>query len=122
MKKQKVKAPIASESSATPTPGPWRTGEGSQWGAHNAIYCSPEQENNPGRRLAIFYTPGTPSDSITPEDRANARLAAAAPELLAVCERVLVDLGVYDDGLVTKIAHTTVDRIRAAIAKAKGLG
>lgn len=47
--------------------------------------------------------------------RANARLIAAAPDLLAALHQMLNDLTDGDDE-----AHTAVKRARAAIAKATG--
>lgn len=47
------------------------------------------------------------------EDEDNARLIAAAPELLEALEAVLKAVGPYDSGL-------PVEQIKAAIAKAKG--
>jgi hypothetical protein len=52
-----------------------------------------------------------------PEDQrdANARLIAAAPELLAACEELLIYLSDWDDD-----ESETCVRARAAIAKAEG--
>ena len=118
--KQKTKAtkPLAPSVIGTPTPGPWRTGGGSESGAANAIYVNYETERSPGRRLAIFYTPSVPASySITPEDRANARLAAAAPALLAIC-KMLVD---WDyTGLATAGMREIIAAAHAAIAACEG--
>lgn len=51
----------------------------------------------------------------TDEDRANAYLIAAAPELFAACTLALVRL---EDG--TEVSATIARHLRAAIAKAKG--
>lgn len=56
-----------------------------------------------------------------PESEANARLIAAAPELLEACEDALaatVNESTYPDGPC--IAKEIRDLMRAAIAKAKG--
>jgi len=73
----------------THTPGPWRVERG-------AIV------NEAGDVLAsVPYTLGDDSD------RANARIMAAAPELLAACEDVLA-------------GRVDLDQVRAAVAKTKG--
>jgi len=59
------------------------------------------------------------------QERANARLIASAPELLAALEVVLSSTcgNVGDDGYegCIKIEAKALDRARAAIAKAKGV-
>ena len=87
------------------TPGPWAAVEG-----HRNIHIL-----SPGRRGKQLVAPvekvvGYDADP-TPEAWANARLIAAAPELLAACAMVLDDPG------LTSAAN---DVIRAAVAKATG--
>jgi hypothetical protein len=54
-------------------------------------------------------------------DTANARLIAAAPDLLAACEAVLSNLDHLSDVWGQEgVTRTVQDRLRAAIAKAKG--
>jgi hypothetical protein len=55
------------------------------------------------------------------ENEANARLIAAAPDLLAACEAVLSNLDHLSDVWGQEgVTRTVQDRLRAAIAKAKG--
>jgi hypothetical protein len=82
------------------TPGPW------EWrGDEGGWFLVPGV-------LAICNTDGTPGDDVI--DRANARLIAAAPDLLAALEGLflLLDAG----SLYEPQAYAA----RAAIAKAKG--
>ena len=82
------------------TPGPW----------HVATYgCSPDY-------FAIKQGPCTLATKITTEQ--DARLIAAAPELLAALSE-LVD---YDEGSSEEGSYGSevMERCRAAIAKAKG--
>ena len=77
------------------TPGPWHIMEGTDW-----VIVSPEVS------VAAVYTPRG-----DPEVRqANARLIAAAPDMLAALEGLIHD---FDRLKAEEIA-------RAAIAKAKG--
>ena len=101
----------------THTPGPWhfhceegrRAGciydrEDSEWALFRVIASDrviPED-----KRKSPYFT-------INAQDIANARLAAAAPELLSALEFVLSDLNTTLDPEAALI-------IRAAIAKAKG--
>ena len=93
------------------TPGPWRVSEDLGTCDGIEIYAGINEylisNVNPNR----------------PQFEANARLIAAAPELLAACEGVL---GVLNHGTPTKEDGTPnthwkhIDIIRAAIAKATG--
>jgi hypothetical protein len=88
------------------TPGPWHVGEadGSLWvSGHdtNANVLCEIVGRDEGLR------PGT--TDLTPEDCANARLIAAAPELLAACEQLL-SRGIAD--------ASTMKRAAAAVARA----
>lgn len=53
-------------------------------------------------------------------NEANAHLIAAAPDLLAVCRLMLRDVGDGGPGTHDYVSMYTVERIRAAIAKAEG--
>ena len=53
--------------------------------------------------------------SVRDEGMANARLIAAAPELLEALERTLIDVEIM------RVPLPSIDRIMAAITKAKGL-
>jgi hypothetical protein len=89
------------------TPGPWEIGDHMQiWSDH----CDgPLAETIPNAKPGV--------------NESNARLIAAAPELLAACEGVL---GVLNHGTPTKEDGTPnthwkhIDIIRAVIAKATG--
>lgn len=93
------------------TPGPWeaRKSEWCEWDVH-----VPARES---RGLLYIIAGDVGGDSSgpmygTPED--NARLIAAAPELLDACEKAVVWL----DGWAS--AEPIVTELRAAIAKATG--
>ncbi len=74
------------------------------------------------REIAFVATCGTFSGG---EGRANARLFHAAPDMLAALEaaemtlRWLIELGKLE-GLSARFVVAEIDRISAAIAKAKG--
>ena len=101
------------------TPGPWvkrkfPTGRGGipVWWILDSI---PDRD---GQVIAnaICYTAGTNDDV-----DANAALLEAAPDLLAACEKVLMNLDYLratwgDEG----VTRTVADAVRAAVAKAKG--
>jgi hypothetical protein len=97
-------------SNATHTPGPWhvRSSEGQQ---SHVVYAA----DNYAIANATTYHGQHPLHCA----EANARLIAAAPELLAACEAALPELDFVSDGLGEGF-HTVVDGLRAAIAKAKG--
>jgi len=54
------------------------------------------------------------------EARANARLIAAAPDLLEMLQEMIADSDDVDDGKLPRISAATLVRARQAIAKAKG--
>lgn len=81
----------------THTPGPWEcSGIAIMAGGHCIATCDTEAANT--------------SDKI---NKANARLIAAAPDLLALVQEVLSDE-------LASLAPGTIERARAAIAKATG--
>ncbi len=80
------------------TPGPWEETYGKK------IYAN-------GRVVAEVMTHEREHED---EDSANARLIAAAPEMLAAIQCALKDLGTGFDGM------PSVGMCRAAIAKATG--
>jgi hypothetical protein len=57
------------------------------------------------------------ADYFSEPSEADARLIAAAPDLLAACEAMLVELDEWEQELGR---HPACDLARAAIAKAKG--
>ena len=92
------------------TPGPWtlepsciRGGDRSR----SLVICGPGRVS--GRSPAEHG-----------EDEANARLIAAAPELLQACREALADLEGYLAEWETDPALETVQELRAVIAKATG--
>jgi hypothetical protein len=88
------------------TPGPW---------IYDDRYVNVIAED--GRAIA-----GRPAwSSLSPDsEEADARLIAAAPELLEACEAALfaLDCAINLQGL--QLLIPTADKVRAAIAKAKG--
>lgn len=98
------------------TPGPWRVEEGTTlvWGA-----CNPDDRTTYGMGYPVasmeqqrrWDRSGEPT---TDTQDANARLIAAAPDLLAACEA-------YAEAYDAATGTIHVDpAIRAAIARAKG--
>jgi hypothetical protein len=88
------------------TPGPWEHDEsgGLVPGSHEwHVYANSAPV---GKRLPAIC-----------DSEANARLIAAAPELLAALQLILDD---YDNGYDTVLQFKAVDATRAAIAKATG--
>ncbi len=69
-----------------------------------------------GDRPFICWT-GTPERKLE-EARANARLIAAAPEMLEVCEHALSVLNAKEIDALQ--AFTMVERLKAVINKARG--
>ena len=99
------------------TPGPWRVQK-----HHRASTFEPELSIDADKRfIADIGLP--PKDS---EDRANARLIAAAPELLKAAYSILNLEGAAVAAVVGYKAHHGIDvkyhfdKVRAAIAKAEG--
>jgi hypothetical protein len=98
------------------TPGPWSDEHLSQHERSTII----------GGRLRLIKTDGVivaflPQWLDTPEEtseaRANARLIAAAPDLLAVCQELEESVEYWSE---YDVPLGIADRIRAAIAKATG--
>jgi hypothetical protein len=96
------------------TPGPWtdESGDGSKWGVFDAD----------GRAVALAQQiVSLRVDVYQAERTANARLIAAAPDLLAALVECVVDMQATEDfyGPHTK-AQEVMAAARAAIAKAEG--
>lgn len=99
------------------TPGPWWIEDISKGCDFPLIHGADYSE------VAIAY----PGDTLGKEPRldamyANARLIAAAPDLLAACKMALRDLVDFLDGLPDGIRSddsATTEALRAAIAKAE---
>ena len=93
---------------ATHTPGPWSI---VNWGeATDHPYIVPAKENPETQRESKIC------DVYNPESEANARLIAAAPELLELCKEAVE---VYYDAGLDNTDHV-VKRMKSAIAKAEG--
>lgn len=95
------------------TPGTWKTG-----GIMTRVEVRPEGWNVP-MCIADCHAKYSPESGA--ERVANARLIAAAPDLLEACEAVAEVLGKLPigDPLIGE-AHTACKKARAAIAKATG--
>lgn len=99
------------------TPGPWHTGEGQ---ANRIVYAP--------NGYAICDTKVFHCYSTTHEDKANARLIAAAPDLLEALEAIqaYADVALAKPELfggieaVRNLRGPAFDDARAAIAKATG--
>lgn len=98
------------------TPGPWKLSNDAQG---PCIVMHPTLEGVAIASLTNIHEPVNGFVEIeaagAPERTANARLIAAAPELLAACETMLALIGPHDTGLAS-----AANLMRAAIAKAKG--
>lgn len=117
-----------SQSSSSPTtghtPGPWLLTEDKQ--AVYALMSNPDERSiRRGHPAEInrFYA-GLHCDRACPiaELHANARLIAAAPDLLAACEYLVAwhTPGDLPEGMRGSHFAKRMERARAAIAKAKG--
>jgi hypothetical protein len=100
----------------THTPGPWRTCLLSyqQGGRGQVVAEVPTCFGTIAVRADPVY-PCPSKDKLDAEGQANARLIAAAPDMLAACESALERI----DGM--NEAMHIVDELRSAIAKAKGV-
>ena len=99
------------ETTAQHTLGPWET---------RGFVISKDYYGRYGHRSVAIVSASTGMCTVA-EARANARLIAAAPDLLAACEATLnaMDAGVIN-GSVAIITAPIKSSLRAAIAKAKG--
>ncbi len=89
------------------TPGPWKNLE-------NRITSSG------GEICEIFALEGDDRHSKYEEANANARLIAAAPELLQILQSIVEDVGYGGGGAL--LCDQFLSRARAVIAKAEGGG
>ena len=94
------------------TPGPWTMHPRFDDGAEVCAIA-------PVAWCSVASTVGSSGDQSidAAEARANARLIAAAPDLLRALEAAICDHFDFEDG---RLSGNTVATIRAAIAKAKG--
>lgn len=98
------------------TPGPWRIDPG-----HSVLSIVAGDERIAAVSTVYYWQPFTATDA------ANARLIAAAPELLATLKRAWLALSwcaplVPDNDPMREKCATVWDECQAAIAKAEGRG
>lgn len=105
-------------SEAKHTPGPWVIGGQSEGGKYINI--------NGGGRIIARVMFSKPTDPF-PADDANARLIAAAPDLLEALKKCRSELHLLKDGSVggvpntiAALIHERIELADAAIAKATG--
>ena len=92
------------------TPGPWRDDSTHVRTAINSIATA----NNKRKHIAMINITKNPEYEITIEEHeANARLIAAAPDLLEALESIV-------GGSTQRVSAELHTRAQAAIAKAKG--
>ena len=98
----------------THTPGPWHI-------IHEPTlntYHIRVEDLDAAPVASLFYSSGGSRPQLSRElIDANARLIAAAPDLLAACERMVRD---QDRPVFSADFRGAVDELRAAIAKAQG--
>ncbi len=103
---------MTDETTGKHTPGPWEVGDGGVRGSEHTIYCS----DRTGSAVATVKFEPIDLTGRSPHERAaNARLIAAAPDLLAACKMV-ADIAVS----WSPITPGDIAQVRAAIAKAEG--
>ena len=92
------------------TPGPWEDGR------HGVIYATRGADRIPIISVIEYIGPrhGWMRDADIPTFKANARLVAAAPDLLSACAAMLCTWGSDDEDAIIAAR----DQARAAIVKA----
>lgn len=95
------------------TPGPWQVWYG---GLDGDTYFTIGSKYGDVSGVVCDYA--VPSPRPSAEVRANARLIAAAPDLLAACQAALP----YVEQMPWPAPERVVDAVRAAVAKATGQG
>ena len=97
------------------TPGPW-------FATRNIAYWE-VVPNNPGMGVPWTVADICPSDPGNPDgglQEANARLIAAAPEMLEAIEETLQSVVMNRLHDTIEISRDAIELLRAALAKAKG--
>lgn len=108
------------------TPGPWRVDETKALGAYGVWtdYATHPGHDGAGYPSLVCSMVPTVKSEITREQRdANARLIAAAPDLLAACQESLAFISEIDFALLAELLDgrdSLLERLQAAVAKAKG--
>jgi hypothetical protein len=113
------------------TPGPWKVTESTASDGAINLYAETDWPvNTPGQRSLASMTGSAYTNPkkhyFNPEtleaNRANARLIAAAPDMLEALREILNEAEAYADYLRSKALdeelERTIDQARAAIAKA----
>lgn len=90
------------------TPGPWRVND-----AEGYVYADAGDDEASREHVEVGYLGRLVAESVPKGDRL---LIAAAPDLLAACERMV---HAYDDEDEECIAQA-IRKVRAAVAKARG--
>ena len=91
------------------TPGPWHVGEERGF-ANNRVWAVDRKHP-----IAMLLSQGMSPPDLDPEAQANAKLIAAAPDLLAALETLCKALAPIR---ATKATLEAYDKAKAAIAKA----
>lgn len=115
-------APTATPAAAAHTPGPWRIITQTPYGTPYPIHkIFGKTENGHDRYITEI---NLISDELAQEEKANARLIAAAPDMLAALEDLFTHCAMvhkhWGDNSNQKEADAAIKAARAAIAKAKG--
>ncbi len=96
------------------TPGPWVIKQGS----YGALWAGPAKLDHPGREAAQYAAER--GQDMLAQRWANAQLIAAAPDLLALCERLLGFAYHYGSTEAVLSAEGLFVSTRETITKAKG--
>jgi len=102
-------------SEAKHTSGPWNVHGTNETGT--LIASDAAEHENITASIAVAQPRG---EEWTKEEEANARLIAAAPELLAALESVCNWADMFRDSLAYESGRSQIDAARAAIQKATG--
>ena len=98
------------------TPGPWAAYDAGS--KHRTLISSNCEDYAPTKNGGVFVAVAQ-----GPDNRANARLIAAAPDLYAALEEVTAELAEFADITINGEADThmtgMVERARAALSKAR---
>lgn len=104
-------------SEAKHTKGPWTTDEDDHDAPHQNIKVKAGKHHT----VCTVWIDDAPVRNFNSAQQANARLIAAAPELLAALKFIVSEWG-YDGhgGELEDGESEVIDKVRAAIAKAEG--
>ena len=105
--------PGSQEAKVSHTPGPWFIGEGISW-----YFIADKNGRSDGRGSTLGDGIASTYGGHVPQAKANARLIAAAPELLASCKQLLSALREYTDGNETPAQSSILNAAETAIRQA----